>query len=311
VVPEPASVEPNARTIALLHRFAVNKLSNKPGDAPMVQPPRSSSGHFDSRGGIGADQQQQPQQHQGQVLPKSKVLFPPATATVDGRIAPSSARSSMGSNGGGAAANGATSTGKTPRLPAPGRPTAMTQDQPRMVGGNGGGSGASQQGQGGDLVARPGDDSAAEPLDGVHFAQYRGRPDGPLVVYRSAAERTANPERLNLDRRHLRACPLLKYEERVRLLNYQNNAITSIANLRGLPNLIFLDLYNNQLEVVGAELAQVPTLRVLMLGKNRIQHIGNCLETLVKLDVLDLHSNLITKVSAVDVGREAEDDQRK
>lgn len=295
-MPEPASVEPNARTIALLHRFAVNKLASNPGEAAAAHPP-ASSGHFDSRGSIGAEQLQQ--HRQGQGLPKSKGLFPPATAAGDGRIAPSSARSNLSSNGSGAAASGAAGTGKTPRLPAPGRPTALAHE-PRMGVGSSGSSGASLQGQSqGDLVARPGEDSAVEPSDGVHFAQYRGRPDGPLVVYRSAAERTANPERLNLDRRHLRACPLLKYEERVRLLNYQNNSITSIANLRGLPNLIFLDLYNNQLEVVGAELAQVPTLRVLMLGKNRIQHIGNCLETLVKLDVLDLHSNLITKVRVV------------
>jgi leucine-rich repeat-containing protein 49 len=69
------------------------------------------------------------------------------------------------------------------------------------------------------------------------------------VVYRSPSERASNPERLNLDRRHLTACPLLRHEEAVRLLNYQNNYITAISNLRQLPNLIFLDLYNNSIEV--------------------------------------------------------------
>lgn len=35
----------------------------------------------------------------------------------------------------------------------------------------------------------------------------------------------------------------------LRLINLQNNAIRRIENLLGLPNLIFLDLYNNRVEV--------------------------------------------------------------
>jgi Leucine-rich repeat (LRR) protein len=35
----------------------------------------------------------------------------------------------------------------------------------------------------------------------------------------------------------------------LRLLNLQNNVIRKIDNLTGLPNLIFLDLYNNRIEV--------------------------------------------------------------
>jgi hypothetical protein len=34
-------------------------------------------------------------------------------------------------------------------------------------------------------------------------------------------ERALNPERLNLDRRQLTACPILENEARLRLLNYQ------------------------------------------------------------------------------------------
>ena len=45
------------------------------------------------------------------------------------------------------------------------------------------------------------------------------------------------------------------------VLNYQNNAIPSIGNLRGLPNLIFLDLYNNAIERISG-LSPVPTPRV-------------------------------------------------
>ena len=55
-------------------------------------------------------------------------------------------------------------------------------------------------------------------------------PGGPgTIVARPVAERMATPERLNLDRRGLTACPLLQNEERLRLLNYQNNAITAIS----------------------------------------------------------------------------------
>jgi leucine-rich repeat-containing protein 49 len=83
-------------------------------------------------------------------------------------------------------------------------------------------------------------------------------------------------------------------EQRLRLLNYQNNAIERITNLDNLPNLIFLDLYNNRITSMG-NLAYVPSLRVLMLGKNKLEVIEN-LEPLSKLDVLDLHSNRITKM---------------
>ena len=136
------------------------------------------------------------------------------------------------------------------------------------------------------------------PSDGVYFAQYKDHPH-TLFVYRSPEERISNPERLNLDRRHLTTCPVLKAEERIRLLNYQNNYIVEVTNLSRLPNLIFLDLYNNRIEKLSRDLECVPTLRVLMLGKNRIKHISN-LSKLIKLDVLDLHSNTIAKVEQLD-----------
>ena len=65
------------------------------------------------------------------------------------------------------------------------------------------------------------------------------------MVYRKPSERSANPERLNLDKRDLSHMPLLEGEERLRLLNLQHNHISKIENLVRLPNLIFLDLYNN------------------------------------------------------------------
>ena len=115
---------------------------------------------------------------------------------------------------------------------------------------------------------------------------------GPMM--RTDAERKANAERLNLDRRRLTACPVLQGEEKLRLLNMQNNSIARIDNLTGLPNLIFLDLYNNEIGAIE-NLHDVPTLRVLMLGKNGVSRIEN-LDRLPKLDVLDLHSNQLTRI---------------
>ena len=83
-----------------------------------------------------------------------------------------------------------------------------------------------------------------EDEDKIIFAELPQIP-GVLVVYRKPSERNANPERLNLDKMDLTHMPLLEGEERLRLLNLQHNHITKIENLVSLPNLIFLDLYNN------------------------------------------------------------------
>ena len=132
--------------------------------------------------------------------------------------------------------------------------------------------------------------------DGVVFADSQHAPGVP-VVYRTATEKLSNPERLNLDRRGLKACPVLEGEERLRLLNYQNNAISFVANLHNLPNLIFLDLYSNQIRQISG-LEAVPTLRVLMLGKNLIAKIER-LDALSKLDVLDLHCNHVKRIEGL------------
>jgi leucine-rich repeat-containing protein 49 len=136
------------------------------------------------------------------------------------------------------------------------------------------------------------------PSDGIIFARIRNQPDS-LVIFRTPEERLRNPERLNLDRRQLESCPLLEQEHRLRLLNYQNNLIKQITNLENLPNLIFLDLYNNQLTSLEGPLSCVKGLRVLMAGKNKIDRIAN-LPTLRRLDVLDLHSNDIKLIEGLD-----------
>ena len=133
--------------------------------------------------------------------------------------------------------------------------------------------------------------------DGVLFAESPLAPGVPVVV-RTRVAREAAPERLNLDRRNLSECCALEGEERLRLLNYQYNAIGSISRLRALPNLVFLDLYQNQLEDITG-LDAVPLLRVLMLGRNRLRAISG-LSRLRKLDVLDLHSNLIERIDGLD-----------
>ena len=117
------------------------------------------------------------------------------------------------------------------------------------------------------------------------------------VVCRTREERAASPERLNLDGQRLTVCPVLQGEQRLRLLNYQSNLLLRISNVANLPNLIFLDLYNNQIQAIsGLEL--LPGLRVLMLGKNRIRSIQGLGQN-TKLDVLDLHSNEIESIEGL------------
>ena len=69
-------------------------------------------------------------------------------------------------------------------------------------------------------------------------------------------------------RRGLTVCPVLEGEESLRLLNFQHNLIRKIENLSHLRKLIFLDLYDNQIEEIHG-LSSLKSLRVLMLGKNR------------------------------------------
>ncbi|CAH1797225.1 unnamed protein product [Owenia fusiformis] len=135
--------------------------------------------------------------------------------------------------------------------------------------------------------------SAEMTRDRVVFAESPSAPGVP-IVYRTPEERSANPDRLNLDRRKLEICPILEGEDQLRLLNYQHNLISKIQHLSSFKRLIFLDLYDNQIEEISG-LSALKSLRVLMLGKNRIKKIEN-LEPLMKLDVLDLHGNMINKI---------------
>lgn len=62
-----------------------------------------------------------------------------------------------------------------------------------------------------------------------------------------------------------------------------------------LPNLLYIDFFDNQIKEIENILNGIPTLKVLLLPKNQINKIKNISE-LVKLEVLDLHSNKISKI---------------
>lgn len=63
-----------------------------------------------------------------------------------------------------------------------------------------------------------------------------------------------------------------------------------------LLNLVFLDLYDNQIEVI-ANLDGLRSLTVLLLGKNRISDISGLVCVKNTLRVLDLHGNKISNIS--------------
>lgn len=63
-----------------------------------------------------------------------------------------------------------------------------------------------------------------------------------------------------------------------------------------LQNLVFLDLYNNQIEKIG-NLDGLKSLSVLLLGKNRIADIEGIVSLRNSLRVLDLHGNRISNIS--------------
>ncbi|CAO2634740.1 Leucine-rich repeat-containing protein 49 [Lemmus lemmus] len=117
------------------------------------------------------------------------------------------------------------------------------------------------------------------------------------ILQRSSEEKILYSDRLTLERQKLTVCPIIDGEEHLRLLNFQHNFITRIQNISNLQRLIFLDLYDNQIEEISG-LSTLKSLRVLLLGKNRIKRISN-LENLKNLDVLDLHGNQITKIENV------------
>lgn len=94
--------------------------------------------------------------------------------------------------------------------------------------------------------------------------------NGKLQVLRSQKEKEKNPDRISLDRRGLTALPIIQGESKLRLLSLQHNLINSLESFQcqSFPFLVFLDIYDNQLERISC-LDDLENLRVLLLGKNR------------------------------------------
>lgn len=95
------------------------------------------------------------------------------------------------------------------------------------------------------------------------------RPTG-IYISRAQKEKERYPDRMNLDRRGLNVFPILEDESKLRLLSLQHNLINNLEGLRdqSFPSLVFLDIYDNQLEKICG-LDSLNNLRVLLLGKNR------------------------------------------
>lgn len=95
-------------------------------------------------------------------------------------------------------------------------------------------------------------------------------PDGLLHVSRLQEEKETQVDRICLDRRGLSAIPIINGEPKLRLLSLQHNLISNLETLRiqQFPSLVFLDIYDNQLEQMQ-DFDQLENLRVLLMGKNR------------------------------------------
>ncbi|XP_066582971.1 leucine-rich repeat-containing protein 49 [Prorops nasuta] len=137
-------------------------------------------------------------------------------------------------------------------------------------------------------------------VDGCDIVDLQWTGEGRTVIAtRPPAEREKNPDRICLDRRGLTTFPNIIGETKLRLLSLQHNLLTKVedAYLTQLLKLVFLDLYDNQIEKI-CSLQSLENLRVLLIGKNRIRKIEG-LKQLSKLEVLDLHGNQIVQISGL------------
>ena len=75
---------------------------------------------------------------------------------------------------------------------------------------------------------------------------------------------------------------MLEGEEKLKMLTFQHNLIAKIENLISLPNLLYIDFFDNQIKEIENLANGIPTLKVLLMPKNQISKIRNVTE-LVKL----------------------------
>lgn len=81
-------------------------------------------------------------------------------------------------------------------------------------------------------------------------------------------------------------------------LSIKNKQLSLSASYGSIfQQLVFLDLYDNQIERI-ANLDGLPSLSVLLLGKNRITDIGGLSSLKDSLRVLDLHGNKLTSLGS-------------
>ncbi|KAI8041040.1 hypothetical protein M5D96_005291 [Drosophila gunungcola] len=81
-------------------------------------------------------------------------------------------------------------------------------------------------------------------------------------------------------------------------LSIKNKQLSLSASYGSIfQQLVFLDLYDNQIERI-ANLDGLPSLSVLLLGKNRITDIGGLASLKDSLRVLDLHGNKLTSLGS-------------
>ncbi|XP_064539355.1 uncharacterized protein LOC135429096 [Drosophila montana] len=83
--------------------------------------------------------------------------------------------------------------------------------------------------------------------------------------------------------------------EQLSIKNKQLSLSACYGNI--FHQLVFLDLYDNQIERI-ANLDGLPALSVLLLGKNRITDIGGLSSLRATLRVLDLHGNKLTSLGS-------------
>lgn len=99
-------------------------------------------------------------------------------------------------------------------------------------------------------------------------------------------------------RKGLTNLPRVIGEKNVKILSLQHNLICCTHGFEnmGLRKLIFLDLYDNQVEEISG-LESLENLRVLLFGKNKLKKITG-IKSLTKLEILDLHGNFISQIGA-------------
>uniref|UniRef100_A0A6P7FUY0 Dynein axonemal assembly factor 1 homolog n=1 Tax=Diabrotica virgifera virgifera TaxID=50390 RepID=A0A6P7FUY0_DIAVI len=104
----------------------------------------------------------------------------------------------------------------------------------------------------------------------------RTHSDGLLHVSRVQEEKETHPDRISLDRRGLNSIPIIDGEPKLRLLSMQHNLVTTLEMIakQSFPTLVFLDIYDNQLEQIQY-LDELTNLRVLLMGKNSVEDISS------------------------------------